>query len=74
MLFYRENVFGQEISKISKLCHQSDEPVFDTKNGYGDMVIMSMETYLKLCISIRFIRTLRLQRRKLKKVKFWMQK
>jgi len=34
-------------SEISELCHQSDEPVFVTKNGYGDMVIMSMETYEK---------------------------
>ena len=30
-------------SEISNLCHQSDDPVFITKNGYGDMVIMSME-------------------------------
>jgi PHD/YefM family antitoxin component YafN of YafNO toxin-antitoxin module len=34
-------------SEISELCHQSEEPVFVTKNGYGDMVIMSMETYEK---------------------------
>lgn len=32
-------------AEISELCHASDEPVFVTKNGYGDMVIMSMETY-----------------------------
>lgn len=32
-------------SDISNLCHTSDEPIFITKNGYGDMVIMSMETY-----------------------------
>ena len=34
-------------SEISKLCHSTDSPVFITKNGYGDMVIMSMETYEK---------------------------
>ena len=34
-------------SEISELCHQSDEAIFVTKNGYGDMVIMSMETYEK---------------------------
>jgi PHD/YefM family antitoxin component YafN of YafNO toxin-antitoxin module len=34
-------------SEISELCHQSDEPIFVTKNGYGDMVIMSIETYEK---------------------------
>ena len=32
-------------AEISSLCHQSNEPVFITKNGYGDMVIMSMEAY-----------------------------
>ena len=32
-------------SDISNLCHTSDEPIFITKNGYGDMVTMSMETY-----------------------------
>jgi len=30
---------------ISEICHESDEPVFITKNGYGDLVVMSMETY-----------------------------
>lgn len=30
---------------ISQKCHENDEPIFVTKNGYGDMVIMSMETY-----------------------------
>lgn len=30
---------------ISDMCHKSDEPIFVTKNGYDDMVIMSMETY-----------------------------
>ena len=32
-------------SEISELCHSRTEPIFITKNGYGDMVIMSMETY-----------------------------
>ena len=30
---------------ISTLCHEDDDPIFGTKNGYGDMVIMSMENY-----------------------------
>jgi len=33
---------------ISKTVHESDEPVFLTKNGYGDMVVMSYESYEKL--------------------------
>lgn len=32
-------------SEISELCHAASEPVYITKNGYGDMVVMSMETY-----------------------------
>lgn len=32
---------------ISTLCHEKEEPIFITKNGYGDMVVMSMETYEK---------------------------
>ena len=30
---------------ISKTVHESTEPVFLTKNGYGDMVVMSLEQY-----------------------------
>lgn len=32
-------------TEISELCHAKDEPIFITKNGYGDLVIMSMRTY-----------------------------
>lgn len=32
-------------SEISNMCHKADEPIYITKNGYGDMVIMSMEIY-----------------------------
>ena len=32
-------------NEISEICHARPEPVFITKNGYGDLVIMSMETY-----------------------------
>ncbi|MBP7331248.1 MAG: type II toxin-antitoxin system Phd/YefM family antitoxin [Firmicutes bacterium] len=30
---------------ISEFCRKSREPVFITKNGIGDMVVMSVETY-----------------------------
>ncbi|HZK39484.1 MAG TPA: type II toxin-antitoxin system Phd/YefM family antitoxin [Clostridia bacterium] len=30
---------------ISKTVHESAQPVFLTKNGYGDMVVMSLEKY-----------------------------
>lgn len=32
-------------SEISDLCHKTNEPIYVTKNGYGDMVIMSIEKY-----------------------------
>ena len=32
-------------SDISKMVHETQEPVFLTKNGYGDMVVMSIEAY-----------------------------
>jgi len=32
-------------SEISQMCQASDEPIFVTKNGYGDMVIMSIKLY-----------------------------
>lgn len=32
-------------SEISDLCRAAGEPIFVTKNGYGDMVIMSIEAY-----------------------------
>lgn len=32
-------------AEISKIVHETAEPVFLTKNGYGDMVVMSIEAY-----------------------------
>ena len=32
-------------NEISDLCHAKNEPIFITKNGYGDLVVMSVETY-----------------------------
>lgn len=32
-------------SEISDMCHKTGEPIYITKNGYGDMVIMSIESY-----------------------------
>ena len=30
------------------MAHRIQEPIFITKNGYGDMVIMSMETFARM--------------------------
>ena len=35
----------KDTARISEMSHASDEPIYVTKNGYGDMVFMSMETY-----------------------------
>ena len=32
-------------NEISTFCHENREPVFITKNGQGDLAVMSMETY-----------------------------
>ncbi len=32
-------------NEISEICHKEQEPVFITKNGEGDMVVMSMALY-----------------------------
>ena len=35
-------------AEISKTVHETAQPVFLTKNGYGDMVVLSMEAYENL--------------------------
>lgn len=35
-------------AEISKQVHETKEPVFLTKNGFGDMVVLSMEAYENL--------------------------
>ena len=39
-------------NEISKLAHASHEPIFITKNGEGDMVLMSMPYYAKLHLKL----------------------
>lgn len=35
-------------NEISTFCHSYSEPVFITKNGKGDLAVMSIETYEQL--------------------------
>ena len=35
-------------NEISRFCHDYSEPVFITKNGKGDLAVMSIETYEQL--------------------------
>jgi len=34
-----------KLSEIKKAVHEANEPVFLTNNGYGDMVVMSMNIW-----------------------------
>lgn len=34
-------------NEISDFCHQTNEPVFITRNGSGDLVVQSLEAYEK---------------------------
>ncbi|MDD6848815.1 MAG: type II toxin-antitoxin system prevent-host-death family antitoxin [Oscillospiraceae bacterium] len=37
----------QNYNEISKLCKQTGEPVYLTKNGEGDLVIMDIEAFTR---------------------------
>ena len=39
-------------NEISELAHRSDEPVFITRNGEGDMVVMSLAHYSRLQLKL----------------------
>ncbi len=39
-------------NEISDLAHNSDEPIFITRNGEGDLVVMSIAQYSKLQLKL----------------------
>ena len=39
-------------NEISRIAHHHDEPIFITKNGEGDLVVMSIAHYSKLQMKI----------------------
>lgn len=45
-------------NEISSFCHESREPVFITKNGQGDLAVMSIETYEALSGRLELYRLL----------------
>lgn len=51
--------------EISELCHNTGEPIFITKNGYGDMVIMSNETYEREMAAAEIYRKLLIAQRQI---------
>lgn len=40
-------------ANISKICKESDTPIVITKNGYSDMVIMSVELFEQIMSQIK---------------------
>jgi len=36
-------------NEISEFCNKHSEPVFITKNGKGDLAVMSIEAYERIC-------------------------
>ena len=53
-------------SNISEICHTTDEPVYITKNGYGDMVIMSMEVFENLNQKLEMYKSLAISEKQIK--------
>jgi prevent-host-death family protein len=49
-------------SSISESVHSDDEPIFLTKNGIGDMVVMSLEHYEKQLAKIDLYQKLNIAR------------
>ena len=43
----------RKTSEISELAHKKNEPIFITKNGYSDLVVMSSELYEQLAQKAR---------------------
>jgi prevent-host-death family protein len=50
-------------AEISELVHAAEEPVYITKNGYGDMVIMSVEMYENILKRLNMYHELELSER-----------
>lgn len=43
----------ENTSEISAICHAKKEPLFITKNGCSDLVVMSIETYEEMLEAAR---------------------
>jgi len=44
--------------ELSAICHDSGEPIYITKNGEGDMVLMSLAAYERLQAQLELYRLL----------------
>lgn len=52
-------------AEISEMVHAAEEPIYITKNGYGDMVIMSVEIYESTMKKLNMYRELELSEREI---------
>jgi len=43
-------------NEISEFCHENNEPVYITKNGKGDLAVMSIETFEQLAGKFELIK------------------
>lgn len=56
----------KKTSEISEMCHNTNDPIFITKNGYGNMVIMSMEAYEEAMKKIDIYRNIEISEEQVK--------
>jgi len=57
------NKYGE----ISEFCHNYREPVFITKNGRGDLAVMSIETYKEIAGRLELYKELQVGINQIKK-------
>ncbi len=60
----------KDTTAIADLCKRTKEPVFITKNGYGEMVIMSMDAYEELLGKIELYHQIAISEKQLEEGKF----
>ena len=55
--------------EISDFCHNYRKPVFITKNGQGDLAVMSIETYMEIVSKLELYKKIQIDTRQIKNAK-----